>query len=54
MNGNCAQVCTNTVGSYTCSCVPGYVLHIDNRTCDGKLVYDLLQSKITYKICYAS
>ena len=35
MNGNCAQVCTNTVGSYICSCESGYVLQINNRTCDG-------------------
>lgn len=36
VNGNCAQVCTNTVGSYICSCVTGYELDADTRTCDGK------------------
>ena len=28
--------CTNTVGSYTCQCNPGY--HGDGRTCTGKLL----------------
>lgn len=25
--GSCSQLCTNTVGSFTCSCLPGYRLH---------------------------
>ena len=30
----CDQVCTNTNGSYLCSCQPGYELQKeDNRTC---------------------
>ena len=29
----CSQVCTNTVGSYTCSCHPGYTLSADNSIC---------------------
>ena len=33
----CAQACTNTNGSYTCSCDPGYRLASDNRHCDGML-----------------
>ena len=32
----CAQTCTNVVGSYTCSCDPGYRLGSDNRQCSGK------------------
>ena len=35
-NGNCGQVCTNTVGSYTCSCNSGYSLNADARTCAGR------------------
>ena len=34
-NGNCGQVCTNTVGSYNCSCNGGYILNGDARTCAG-------------------
>ena len=36
-NGNCSQVCTNTNGSYFCSCYSGYKLDPDGRTCRGAL-----------------
>ena len=36
-NGNCSQVCTNAIGSYTCSCRVGYALDINGRICNGKL-----------------
>ena len=29
----CAQTCTNTVGSYSCSCGTGYRLASDEHTC---------------------
>ena len=32
----CNQNCTNTIGSYFCSCYPGYEIKNDNRTCVGK------------------
>ena len=32
----CNQNCTNTNGSYFCSCYPGYEILNDNRTCVGK------------------
>ncbi|XP_064613092.1 uncharacterized protein LOC135476878 [Liolophura sinensis] len=32
-NGGCSQTCSNTVGSFTCSCKPGYQLDADGRTC---------------------
>ena len=35
-NGGCAQICNNTVGSFTCSCNPGYSLGADARSCVGK------------------
>ena len=35
-NGVCAQTCTNTLGSFTCSCSSGYILDTDNRSCNGK------------------
>lgn len=34
--GSCSQMCINTEGSYTCSCVEGYVLQPDNRSCKAK------------------
>ena len=29
----CSQLCTNTIGSYTCACHNGYQLGNDNHTC---------------------
>ena len=34
-NGGCSQICTNTNGSYICSCQTGYMPINDNRTCIG-------------------
>ena len=41
----CNHVCTNTIGSYNCSCRDGYYLHQDEKTCLGKtiiLLYNIL------------
>ena len=35
-NGECAHVCTNSIGSYVCSCRKGYDLADDFHGCDGK------------------
>ena len=35
-NGGCDQNCTNTEGSFYCSCQMGYNLNEDGRTCDGE------------------
>ena len=32
---NCSQICTNTNGSFTCGCNNGYLLNIDEVTCNG-------------------
>ncbi|MEQ2180042.1 hypothetical protein GOODEAATRI_031551, partial [Goodea atripinnis] len=32
-NGTCEHICINTMGSFRCSCKPGYQLHIDGHTC---------------------
>ena len=32
----CNQNCTNTIGSYFCTCYPGFEMLNDNRTCVGK------------------
>ena len=36
-NGGCSQICTNTHGSFQCSCYSGYALVADNLGCDGKM-----------------
>ena len=35
-SSGCNQLCTNTIGSRTCSCYTGYQLSSNNRTCTGK------------------
>ena len=34
-NGNCSQLCNNTLGSYQCDCEGGYTLDTDQLTCNG-------------------
>ncbi|MGJ8945981.1 calcium-binding EGF-like domain-containing protein, partial [Salmonella enterica subsp. enterica serovar Kentucky] len=36
----CAHICTNTIGSYTCSCRTGYSLATDRHLCEGILLCD--------------
>ena len=36
-NGGCNQTCTNTNGSYECSCNIGFNLADNNHDCDGML-----------------
>ena len=35
-DGPCHHNCTNTLGSYQCSCYNGYKLEEDGKTCTGK------------------
>lgn len=35
MYGTCHQQCTNTKGSFKCSCADGYELEPDQKTCKG-------------------
>ena len=35
MNGGCSNECTNTVGSYYCSCPAGFTLSSNGHTCQG-------------------
>lgn len=49
--GTCSQTCTNTHGSYACSCVEGYILQPDNRSCkakNGKLSFFALPELISF------
>lgn len=33
LSGPCDQTCTNTAGSFTCSCTDGFTLEADGTTC---------------------
>jgi len=35
-NGGCAHICTNTDGSFVCSCRTGFTLASDGLGCDGE------------------
>ena len=35
-NGGCDHNCTNQIGSFLCSCDPGYVLDGDGLACNGE------------------
>lgn len=35
----CQQICNNTNGNYSCSCISGYNLNSNGLACDGKLSF---------------
>ena len=37
-NGGCAHTCTNSPGSFQCSCRTGYTLAGNGKSCNGKQV----------------
>ena len=42
-NGHCDHICTNTNGSYQCSCHDGYTLGKDNLQCVGMHDNNIIQ-----------
>ena len=38
----CDHNCTNSIGSFSCSCKDGYVLHDNQRSCIGKIFMVLI------------
>ncbi len=36
VHGLCDQQCTNTIGSYTCSCADGYILSEEHNRCKAE------------------
>lgn len=36
VGSTCSHKCTNTNGSFTCSCFNGYKLQNDGHSCEGK------------------
>lgn len=45
-NGGCVHDCTNTVGSYKCSCRAGFNLKSNNRDCKGSL--EIISYSVSY------
>ena len=38
-NGGCEHICTNTIGSFNCSCDTGYQLDENGLNCSGESTY---------------
>ena len=49
----CDQNCTNTIGSFNCSCNNGYVLDEDGRSCNGMYIHVLMiiNCLLLYNFC---
>ena len=47
----CEQICSNTVGSFFCSCQSGYTLDADGTNCNGikiAMEYDTSKGVFTF------
>ena len=49
-NGGCDQICTNNVGSFECSCNPGFELASDGFSCDSKCVISIGHLNFTIQL----
>ena len=50
-NGGCSQICSNSSGSFVCSCRDGFVLLSDSYSCQGKIITNLIADAcVIYKI----
>lgn len=47
-NGYCDHLCTNTNGSYICSCHTGYQLESDKHNCTGISLQKCVQLHFKY------
>ena len=41
-NGGCEQNCQNTIGSYSCSCLTGYLIDSNDHNCTGLYIQRIL------------
>ena len=44
----CGQICSNTVGSYTCGCYNGYRLATDRHACNGTMILSISNIFVCY------
>ena len=49
-NGGCSQKCSNSSGSFVCSCREGFVLLSDGFSCQGKIINLHVGACVVYKI----
>ena len=47
----CSQRCNNSIGSFTCSCNPGYALAPNGRTCNGQFKFLKRSSSCVNSVC---
>ena len=48
---NCNQTCSNTLGSFECSCTAGYTLQGDGATCAGMHAFMSRQVCVCVCVC---
>ncbi len=47
---DCPQICSNTIGSYTCGCNLGYQLATDQRSCSGECLFLVKRRQLVIKV----